>query len=105
MAEETLPNSIEAMKARIAAITASNTINEKAEEQVKNEEMMKDTIPALTSAPVEVKNELAPTDKIPEWVKVHNMTGDTDTPKQKILKQYGGLRSNIPVNSPYWGMK
>jgi len=25
-----------------------------------------------------------------------------DTEKNKILKEYGGLESNVPVNSKYW---
>lgn len=25
--------------------------------------------------------------------------------RAEILKQHGGLRSNIPINSPYWQMK
>ena len=27
------------------------------------------------------------------------------TIKQMILEEYGGLESNVPINSPYWTMK
>lgn len=27
------------------------------------------------------------------------------TARQMILEEYGGLESNVPINSPYWSMK
>lgn len=33
------------------------------------------------------------------------LTVETKTPKQRILKEYGGLESNIPLFHHYWQLK
>lgn len=30
---------------------------------------------------------------------------ETKSEKQKILDEYGGLESDVPLNSPYWNLK
>lgn len=36
---------------------------------------------------------------------IRKVSSGMDSPKNKILQQYGGNESDIPINSPYWSMK
>lgn len=93
-----LPDSSEAMKARIEAIMAENEA--KAAATASGEEAMKDTVPATASPELEIKVTEPIVEEPKELTEAQKLRAKMD----EVIKEYGQA-SNIPINHQYWGWK